>query len=232
MARGRPVAPVILSKTARSELETITRSRVLPHALVRRARIILLAADGWSNTAIAAQVELSGATVGMWRKRFLADGLVGLYDEPRPGGPRSIDDDRIAALIRKTLKMKPPSGTHWSCRTMAAETRLSKSTVQRVWHAFGIQPHRQKHFHLSPDPFFVEKVRDIVGLYLNPPDNALILCVDEKSQPRTLIRGKRSTVSNPCCRWAWDISRGSRITTCAMGQPPYLRRWTLPPGLC
>ena len=173
MARGRPVAPVILSKTARSELETITRSRVLPHTLVRRARIILLAADEWSNTAIAAQVGLSGAMVGMWRKRFLAQGLVGLYDEPRPGGPRSIDDDRIAALIRKTLKTKPIAATHWSCRAMAGETHVSKSTVHRVWRAFGIQPHRQKHFHLSSDPFFVEKVRDIVGLYLNPPNNAM-----------------------------------------------------------
>lgn len=106
---------------------------------------------------------------------------MGLYDEQRPGGPRSISDEQVSLLICKTLKTKPVGGTQWSCRSIAAETRLSKSTVQRVWQTFGIQPHRQKHFKLSTDPFFVEKVRDIVGLYLNPPDNAMVLCIDEKS---------------------------------------------------
>jgi len=160
----------------------------MPHPLVRRAKIILLAADGFTNTAIADKLGLSKPTVGLWRRRFLDQGLVGLYDELRPGGPRSISDRKIAALIRKTLKTKPRDGTHWTCRSIAAETSLSKSTVQRVWKAFGIQPHRQKHFKLSTDPFFVEKVRDIVGLYLNPPDKAMVLCVDEKSQIQALDR--------------------------------------------
>lgn len=188
MALGRPVTPVELSAPIRAELEGMLRSRSLPHTLVRRARIILLAADGLYNTVIAAHVGLSGAMVGFWRKRFLAQGLMGLYDEPRPGGPRSIRDEQIAVLIRRTLNTKPKDGTHWTCRSIAGQTRLSKSTVQRVWRAFGIQPHRQKHFHLSTDPFFVEKVRDIVGLYLNPPDNAMVLCVDEKSQIQALNR--------------------------------------------
>jgi putative transposase len=147
-----------------------------------------MAADGLNNKTIGAKVGLTGSMVGMWRKRFLAQGLLGLYDEPKPGGPRTIGDDQIAALIRKTLKTKPPQGTHWTCREISAETQLSKSTVHRVWRAFGIQPHRQKHFKLSTDPFFVEKVRDIVGLYLNPPDKALVLCVDEKSQIQALDR--------------------------------------------
>ncbi|MFC1601623.1 IS630 family transposase [Candidatus Sumerlaeota bacterium] len=188
MALGRPIPPVILTPEVRRELEAWSRSRSHPHGLVRRAQIILMAAQGLNNKTIAQHVGLSGSVVGMWRKRFLAQGLTGLYDEPRPGGPRSISDQQVAALIGKTLKTKPADGTHWSCRSIAAETKLSKSTVHRVWRAFGIQPHRQKHFKLSTDPFFVEKVRDIVGLYLNPPDNALVLCVDEKSQIQALDR--------------------------------------------
>jgi putative transposase len=160
----------------------------MPYALVQRAKIVLLAAEGLSNTLIADKLRLSKPTVGLWRRRFLEQGLVGLYDEQRPGGPRSISDQEVAALIRKTLKNKPENGTHWTCRSIAAETVISKSTVQRIWKVFGIQPHRQKHFKLSTDPFFVEKVRDIVGLYLNPPDNALVLCVDEKSQIQALDR--------------------------------------------
>jgi putative transposase len=188
MAIGRPVPPVKLTHQVRSELEGWSRSRTLPAGLVRRARIVLMAAEGFSNKAIAEKVGLSGAMVGMWRKRFLAQGLVGLYDEPRPGGPRSIQDEQVAQLIRTTLQTKPQEATHWSCRSLAEHAGLSKSTVHRVWNAFGIQPHRQKHFKLSTDPYFVEKVRDIVGLYLNPPDNALVLCVDEKSQIQALDR--------------------------------------------
>jgi len=126
--------------------------------------------------------------VGKWRWRFLRQGLTGLYEAPRPGGPRSISDEKVAALLRKTMKTKPHDGTHWTVRALAAETKLSKSTVHRLWQAFGLQPHRQKHFKLSTDPFFVEKVRDLVGLYLNPPDKALVLCVDEKSQVQALDR--------------------------------------------
>jgi len=188
MAQGRPLAPLTVSPTEREELVSITRARSMPQALATRARIVLLAADGHNNTDIAERLGLSKPTVGIWRKRYLTERLPGLYDEPRPGGPRSIRDEEVAALIRKTLRTKPKDGTHWSCRSIAAETKLSKSTVQRVWKAFGLQPHRQKHFKISTDPFFVEKVRDIVGLYLNPPDHAIVLCVDEKSQIQALDR--------------------------------------------
>lgn len=188
MVLGRPIPPVKLSSEVRQQLRCMIRSRSLPHPLVRRAKIILLAAEGLNNKTIAQQVGLSGAMVGLWRKRFLEQGLMGLYDDPKAGGPRSIRDEEIAALIRKTLKTQPKDGTHWSCRSIAAETKLSKSTVHRVWKAFGIQPHRQKHFKLSTDPFFVEKVREITGLYLNPPDKAMVLCVDEKSQIQALDR--------------------------------------------
>jgi len=188
MAMGRPKTPIVLSEIERQELEVWSRSRTMPAGVVRRARMILLAAEGLTNLAIAARTGVMNSVVGYWRKRFLADRLAGLHDEPRPGAPRAIGDEQLAAMIRKTLKTKPVAGTHWSCRAIAAETRLSKSTVQRVWRAFGIQPHRQKHFKLSTDPLFVEKVRDIVGLYLNPPDNALVLCVDEKSQIQALDR--------------------------------------------
>lgn len=188
MALGRPIAPVVLSLEVRKQLEQMANSRSHPHGLVRRAKIVLMAADGLNNKAIAEKIGLTGSMVGMWRKRFLKQGMVGLYDEPRPGGPRSIGDERVASLLRKTLKTKPRGCTQWTCRALAAETKISKSTVQRIWKAFGLQPHRQKHFKLSTDPFFVEKVRDIVGLYLNPPDNALVLCVDEKSQVQALDR--------------------------------------------
>lgn len=188
MARGRPLRTLTLSPSERDQLVSLTHARSMPQALVTRARIVLLAADGHSNTAIAAQLELSKPTVGLWRLRYLAQRVQGLYDELRPGGPRTIRDEQIAALIRRTLKTKPKDGTHWTCRALAAETRLSKSTVHRVWTAFGLQPHRQKHFKLSTDPFFVEKVRDIVGLYLNPPDHAIVLGVDEKSQIQALER--------------------------------------------
>jgi putative transposase len=148
-----------------------------------------MAAEGISNTDIAQNLALSRITVGRWRQRFLEQGLMGLYDELRPGAPRSISDEQVAELIRTTLKSKPKDGsTHWTCRSISRETKLSKSTVQRVWKAFGLQPHRQKHFKLSTDPFFVDKVRDIVGLYLNPPDKAMVLCVDEKSQIQALNR--------------------------------------------
>ena len=188
MVVGRPLVPLTLSESERAELLAITRSRSMSQSLATRARIVLRAADGDSNTEIAERLGLSKPTVGIWRQRYLAQRLAGLYDEPRPGGPRSIRDEQIAALLRKTLKTKPKDGTHWTCRSIAAETKLSKSTVQRVWKAFGLQPHRQKHFQISTDPFFVEKVRDIVGLYLDPPDHAVVLCVDEKSQIQALDR--------------------------------------------
>lgn len=185
---GRPLKPLGLSSQGREQVTAISRSRTLPHSLVLRARIVLLAADGLSNTVIAERLKLSLPTVGRWRQRFLDRGIQGLYDELRPGGPRSIEDEQIATLMRRTLRTKPKNGTHWTCRSMAAETKISKSTVQRLWKTFGLQPHRRRYFKLSTDPFFVEKVRDIVGLYLNPPDKAMVLCVDEKSQIQVLDR--------------------------------------------
>lgn len=188
MALGRPIPQVKMTDHVRNKLETMSNSRSLPYALVRRAKIILMAADGLNNKTIAERVSLSGRMVGIWRQRFLDQGLMGLYDEPKSGAPRSISDDQVSALVQKTLESKPAKGTHWSCRSIARETGISKTTVQRIWKTFGIQPHRQKHFTLSTDPFFVEKVRDIVGLYLNPPDKAMVLCVDEKSQIQALDR--------------------------------------------
>ena len=188
MPIGRPKPPLLLSPEENEQLRAVAASRTLPHGLVMRARIILLSASGMSNQAVAARLHLNPATVGYWRKRFLEQGLSGLHGELRPGRPRSISDERVAALIRKTLQAGPKSSTHWSCRSLAAQTHLSKTTVHRIWRAFGLQPHRQRHFQLSNDPFFVEKVRDIVGLYLNPPDKAVVLCVDEKSQIQALER--------------------------------------------
>lgn len=188
MPRGRPKQELALSPMEREQLVSMTHSRSLPHPLVRRAQIVLMSADGHSNTAIAEELKVTRPTVGLWCRRFMQQRMTGLYDELRSGAPRSIQDEEIATLVRKTIKKRPKDGTHWSCRSIAAETKVSKSTVHRVWNAFGLQPHRQKHFKLSTDPFFVEKVRDIVGLYLNPPDHAIVLAVDEKSQIQALDR--------------------------------------------
>ena len=189
MDRGRPLKPLEVSGSTREELESLSRSLSLAAGLVSRAKIVLLCADGFDNKAVAEEVGTSRQTVGKWRERFRTQGLMGLYDERRPGKPRSIEDDEVMVLLRKTLDTEPADGsTHWSCRSMADTTGVSKSTVHRVWKAFNIQPHRQKHFKLSTDPFFVEKVHDIVGLYLNPPDNAMVICVDEKGQTQALER--------------------------------------------
>jgi putative transposase len=179
---------VVLNQEQRVQLESFSRSRALPHALVVRAQIVLMAAEGKQNKQIAASTRMSRQTVAKWRERFVSRGLEGLYDEYRSGRPRSIEDERIAELVNKTLRSKPEGETQWSCREMAKTSGISKSTVQRVWSAFGLQPHRQEFFKLSTDPFFIEKMRDIVGLYLNPPENAVVLCVDEKSQCQALER--------------------------------------------
>lgn len=188
MRTGRPKADLVLTANQREELERISKSRSLAHGLVQRAKMILLSSQGISNVEVARQVGVSNATVGTWRRRFIHQGVAGLYDEPKPGRPRTIDDDQVALVVKKTLSSKPKGGTHWSCRSMAKETGLSKNTINRIWQAFSLKPHQQKHFTLSTDPFFVDKVRDIVGLYLNPPDKALVLCVDEKTQIQALDR--------------------------------------------
>ena len=159
-----------------------------PHGLVQRAQIVLACAQGDANSSIASRMHLNNSTVGKWRKRFVQFGLEGLHDELRAGRPRTHQDERVAEVINTALQTKPPDGSHWSVRSMAQHTGVSKSTVQRWFNLFGVQPHRQRHFKLSNDPFFIEKVRDIVGLYLNPPDHAVVLCVDEKTQVQALQR--------------------------------------------
>jgi putative transposase len=188
MPRGRALPELSLSDEARSQLLAIARSRSLPHGIVRRAEIVLASAAGEANKAIAQRLKLNQITVGKWRRRYLDHGIEGLHDELRPGRPRSLDDERVAEVINTALRGPPPHATQWTVRAMAEQTGISKSTVQRWFELFGVQPHRQKTFKLSNDPFFVEKVRDVVGLYLNPPDCAVVLCVDEKTQIQALER--------------------------------------------
>ena len=188
MRTGRPKAPLILSAGERRELESLAhRSRSVP-ALARRARIVLACAEGGASQAVARRMHVTPATVCKWRGRFVRDRLEGLYDEPRPGAPRTIDDDRVEQVIARTLESAPRGATHWSTRGMAKATGLSHMAISRIWHAFGLQPHRAETFKLSPDPLLVPKVRDIVGLYIHPPEHAVVLCVDEKSQIQALDR--------------------------------------------
>ncbi|WP_445167276.1 IS630 family transposase [Mycolicibacterium sp. Dal123E01] len=184
-----PVAPVVsLSEDERSELVSWSRRSTSANALAMRARIVLAAADGLNNTAIADKLDIHVSSARKWRTRFVTDRLDGLLDEPRPGRPRVVSDDRIEALIVATLETAPKNATHWSTRSMAEHLGLSQSMVSRVWRAFGLAPHKQDSWKLSKDPLFVAKVRDIVGLYLNPPERALVLCVDEKTQIQALNR--------------------------------------------
>ena len=180
-ATGRPMAPLVLSLDERTYLERQVRRRRLARSLSERCRIILRCADSLASKAIAAELGVHEHTVGKWRRRFLRDRVDGLLDETRPGRPRSIDDDQVAAVIERTLRSTPTDATHWSIRSMAGATGFSHTTIRRIWTAFGLQPHRSESFKLSSDPLFVEKVRDIVGLYLSPPNRALVLSVDEKS---------------------------------------------------
>jgi transposase len=184
-----PVAvPIELSGDEREVLEGWARRRTTANALAMRSRIVLGAADGQSNTEIAARVGVHRNTVGLWRRRFVGFRLDGLLDEPRPGQPRKITDANVEEVITKTLESAPKNATHWSTRSMAQEVGLTQTAVSRIWRAFGLQPHRQEAWKLSKDPLFVQKVRDVVGLYLNPPERAVVLCVDEKSQIQALDR--------------------------------------------
>lgn len=188
MPIGRPMAPLALTIDDRTTLEQWTRRRTTAQALALRARIILRAATGQANTVTAHELRVTKATVGKWRARFVRDGLQGLLDEPRPGVPRRITDAHVEQVITRTLESTPRDATHWSTRSMAKATGLSQSAISRLWRAFALQPHRVETFKLSKDPLFIDKVRDIVGLYLHPPDRALVLCVDEKSQIQALDR--------------------------------------------
>jgi transposase len=188
MRTGRPIPPLTITGEERETLERWARRPTTGQAVAQRARLILSCAAGRTNTRVARDLHLTKQTVGKWRTRFLGKRLDGLLDEPRPGAPRTIRDADVERVLTRTLEAKPADATHWSIRSMAQACGLSRSTVNRIWRAFALQPHRSETFKLSKDPLFIEKVRDVVGLYLNPPDRALVLCVDEKSQIQALDR--------------------------------------------
>src|SRR3954447_6414331 len=185
---GRPKADLVLTDDEREQLVRWSRRATSAQALTLRSKTILRCAGGADNVSVAAALGCSSATVGKWRRRFVAERLDGLSDDPRPGAPRSIRDDQVEEVIVATLERTPRDATHWSRASMAAETGLSESTIGRIWRAFGLKPHLVDSFKLSTDPPFIEKVRDVVGLYLNPPDAAVVLCVDEKTQVQALDR--------------------------------------------
>lgn len=187
---GRPTKRIRVSATEKQELEQFSKLKRKSRSVAFRAQIVLHCAKGKSDTQVAALLRTSNNTVGLWRGRFLARGVEGLLDEPRPGAPRKVGDDRIEELITRTLESTPEGATHWSTRLMARKLALSQSSVSRIWRAFGLKPHRSEAFVLSKDPQLIEKIRDIVGLYLSPPANALVLCVDEKSQIQALSRSQ------------------------------------------
>src|SRR4051795_3179870 len=185
---GRPKPVLTLSDDERQKLQTWAARPKSTQRLATRARIVLACAEGLDNTTVATKLCVNTVTVGKWRQRFLGGRLEGLTDEPRPGAPRKITDAKVEEVVTKTLEEKPKAATHWSTRGMARAVGLSQSAVVRIWHAFGLKPHLRETFKLSTDPYFVEKVRDVVGLYLSPPENAIVLSVDEKSQVQALDR--------------------------------------------
>jgi transposase len=186
--KGRPVAEVVLTEEERDTLIRWSRRAKSSQALAQRCRIVLGCAEGKSNTEVATALGIWPQTVGKWRRRFVSARLEGLVDEPRPGAPRTVTDEQIEQVVVATLERTPSDATHWSRASMAAQSGLSRSTVGRIWKTFGLKPHLVDTFKLSNDPQFIDKVRDVVGLYLNPPDKALVLCVDEKSQIQALDR--------------------------------------------
>ena len=188
MRTGRPKQPLLLTEEEQERLESLAhRARSQP-LMARRARVVLACAEGLSNHSVSRKLRCSLGMVGKWRARFLKGRLEALYDEPRPGTPRTVRDAQVEQVVIQTLETTPRGETHWSTRGLAKATGLSRMTISRIWHAFGLQPHRSDSFKLSPDPQLIEKVRDIVGLYMNPPEHALVFCVDEKSQIQALDR--------------------------------------------
>lgn len=188
MARLAPI--ILLTTDQRKALLALASRRTTSQGLATRARIVLACAEGAWNKQVAKDLGIGQATVGKWRRRFAENGVDGLHDEPRPGVPRTISDARVEAVIIRTLESTPRNATHWSSRMMAQASGISTSSIQRIWRAFGLQPHRSETFKLSTDPLFIDKVRDVVGLYLNPPERAVVLCVDEKSQIQALDRSQ------------------------------------------
>lgn len=188
MRTGRPKQPLIVTAEERERLESVAHRARSQALLARRARVVLACAEGLENKAVAKKLRCSLGMVGKWRSRFLKARWEGLYDEPRPGAPRKVSDDQVEKVVIQTLESTPRGQTHWSTRGLAKASGLSRMTISRIWHAFGLQPHRADTFKLSPDPQLIEKVRDIVGLYMNPPEHAVVFCVDEKSQIQALDR--------------------------------------------
>ncbi len=188
MRAGRPKERLVVAPSERERLEEWSRRPKTAQALAMRARIVLRCAAGEDNTQVAEELGVTRQMVGRWRRRFIERRLEGLLDEPRPGAPRRIQDRDVERVLRRTLESTPRDATHWSVRTLADEMGMSRTTIHRIWRTFSLQPHRSETFKLSRDPLFIEKVRDVVGLYLAPPDKALVLCVDEKSQIQALDR--------------------------------------------
>jgi transposase len=188
MRTGRPKQPLVVDPADLEKLTLLARRPKTAQRVAMRSKIVIRAAEGLSNQQIAQQLGISGATVGKWRERYRVNGMEGLSDEPRPGAPRRIGDAEVEAAVTTTLESLPEAATHWSTRSLAEKVGLSQTAVVRIWHSFGLQPHRSETFKLSTDPYLVEKVRDIVGLYVNPPQHAIVLCVDEKSQVQALDR--------------------------------------------
>ena len=188
MRTGRPKKSLAVKPADQEKLELLARRPKTAQRVAIRSKIVLRAAEGLPNQEIARQLGVTGATVGKWRERYRVQGMEGLSDEPRPGTPRKITDAKVEEAVTQTLESLPAAATHWSTRSLAEKVGLSQSAVVRIWNSFGLQPHRTETFKLSTDPYLVEKVRDIVGLYLNPPEHAIVLCVDEKSQVQALDR--------------------------------------------
>ena len=222
MPRTRHHKPLLLTDDERRVLAQWARRPTTAQRVARRSQIVLACAEGRTNRAVAAQLGVSSNCVCTWRERFRVRRLAGLNDEPRPGVPRTVTDDRVVEVITRTLEAPPPTRTEWSTRSLGDALGLSKATIARIWRTFGLQAHRVETFKLSADPQFVEKVRDIVGLYLNPPNHAIVLSVK--------VRCKRSIAPARCCPCALASRRGRRTTTFGMARPRCLPPWTWPPG--
>jgi transposase len=221
---GPKIPPLSLTDAQRDVLEGWVRRRSTAQSLAQRSRIILECAEGHSIMEVSRRLGVTADMVRTWRRRFLERGPDGLSDEPRPGVPRKITDADVERVIVKTLEEKPKNATHWSTRSMAAATGMSQSTISRIWRAFALAPHRSQTFKLSTDPLFIDKVRDVVGLYLDPPEKAMVLCVDEKSQIQALDR------SSPCCRWFPGFPNAAVTTTSVPAPPLCSLPWKSPRG--
>ena len=220
--RGPKLPPLVLSDDERATLERWTRRAKSSQALAERCRIVLACAEGASNIEVARRLGVSRPTVTKWRSRFVARRLEGLADEPRPGAPRTITDEQIDQVLVTTLETTPKDATHWSTRSLARALGMSQTAVSRIWRAFGLKPHLVETFKLSTDPQFIDKVRDVVGLYLHPPQAALVLCVDEKTSVQALDRTAPILPLRP------GTPSGPPTTTPAMAPPTCMPPWTWP----